>query len=122
MTSQRYEVKRAYDPPSDEDGQRVLVDRLWPRGLSKEAARIDLWAKDATPSNDLRKWYHEDKEARRTEFRERYEAELEQPAAEDALQKIRQLRKKGPVTLLTGNKDVGDSHVPVLVDALQKQG
>lgn len=118
MTSD-YQVKRVYDPASDDDGQRVLVDRLWPRGLSKEEAAIDLWAKDATPSNDLRKWYHADKDARRTEFRERYEAELEQPAAQEALQKIRELRKKGLVTLLTGNKDVEDSHVPVLVDALQ---
>lgn len=119
MTS-KYQVKRAYDPPADEDGQRVLVDRLWPRGLSKEDAHIDLWAKSATPSNELRKWYHADQESRRDEFRERYEAELEEPAAEEALQRIRDLREQGPVTLLTGNRDVEDSHVPVLVDALQK--
>jgi uncharacterized protein YeaO (DUF488 family) len=116
-----YPVKRAYDPPSDDDGRRVLVDRLWPRGRRKEAARIDLWAKDATPSNDLRKWYHADKESRRAEFRERYETELEESAAQDALQKIRDLHSVGPVTLVTANRDVEDSHVPVLVDALQRR-
>jgi uncharacterized protein YeaO (DUF488 family) len=120
MTSD-YQVKRAYDPAEKGDGRRVLVDRLWPRGLSKDAAEIDIWAKEATPSNELRKWYHADKEARHAEFRERYEAELEQPEAQEALQKIRELREKGTVTLLTGNKDVADSHVPVLVEALEQQ-
>lgn len=119
--SGEYLVKRAYDPPEDGDGQRVLVDRLWPRGLSKEQARVDLWAKDATPSNELRKWYHADKEARREEFRARYEAELEQAGAREALQRIRELRKKGTVTLLTGNREVAESHVPVLVDALERE-
>ena len=71
----RIRIKRAYDAPGPEDGKRILVDRLWPRGLTKEKAKIDYWAKDISPSNELRKWYgHEP--GRWDEFRKRYFAEL----------------------------------------------
>jgi len=69
-------LKRAYEPPADEDGFRVLVDRLWPRGISKEAARLDFWAKEISPSNELRKWYGHDPEEW-PEFKRRYFEELD---------------------------------------------
>ena len=107
-------MKRVYDPPSDGDGRRVLVDRLWPRGITKDAARIDEWLKDVTPSNDLRKWYHADPEGRRAEFADRYLAELAGPSQQAALKRLRAMAKEGPVTLVTSAKDVEHSHVPVL--------
>ena len=75
----RIRIKRVYDEPGKEDGRRILVDRLWPRGLTKEKAKIDYWAKDIAPSNDLRKWYGHDP-AKWNEFRKRYFAELKQNA------------------------------------------
>jgi uncharacterized protein YeaO (DUF488 family) len=95
-------VRRVYDPPREEDGLRVLVDRLWPRGLSKEAARVDLWLKDIAPSDALRKWYgHEP--SRWDEFRRRYFAELE--AHRERLEELRQQARRGRVTLLFGARD-----------------
>ncbi|MCR9093952.1 MAG: DUF488 family protein [bacterium] len=85
--SKRIELvtKRVYEPASDDDGKRILIDRLWPRGLSREKARIDYWAKDAAPSDALRKWYQHDPE-KWERFRERYFAELDaRPEAVDAL-------------------------------------
>mgnify|MGYP003597596918 FL=1 len=69
--------KRIYDEVSDADGKRILVDRLWPRGIKKENAQIDWWAKEITPSNELRKWYHEDIENRWEEFQQKYQTELQ---------------------------------------------
>ena len=109
-------VKRVYDPADPGDGFRVLVDRLWPRGLRKDAAAIDLWAKDATPGVDLRRWFHADRDARRAEFRERYLAELDASGAAAAL--ADELSTRDTVTLLTASADVGASHVPVLLEAL----
>lgn len=95
-------MRRVYDPPREEDGLRVLVDRLWPRGLSKEAARVDLWLKDIAPSDALRKWYgHEP--SRWDEFRRRYFAELE--AHRERLEELRQQARSGRVTLLFGARD-----------------
>ena len=111
-----FHTKRAYDPPAPGDGFRVLVDRLWPRGLRKDAAGVDLWAKDATPSTDLRRWFHADREARRAEFRERYLAELEASGAATDL--ARELSPHDAVTLLTAAAEVASSHVPVLLEAL----
>lgn len=97
-----FAVRRVYDPPREEDGLRVLVDRLWPRGLSKEAARVDLWLKDIAPSDALRKWYgHEP--SRWDEFRRRYFAELE--AHRERLEELRQQARRGRVTLLFGARD-----------------
>ncbi|MEU3057640.1 DUF488 domain-containing protein [Streptomyces griseus] len=113
-------VRRAYDPAEDADGTRVLVDRLWPRGVSKERAAVDVWLKDATPSDELRSWYHHDRADRHEEFVERYRAELDDPTHTEAVEQLVGLvREGGPVTLITAAKDVADSHVPVLVDHLK---
>ncbi|MFG2428764.1 DUF488 domain-containing protein [Streptomyces sp. NPDC048590] len=114
-------VRRVYDPPEEDDGTRVLVDRLWPRGISKEHAAVDLWAKDATPSKELRTWYHEDRTAGRYDaFVDRYRTELGDPEHTEAVQTLLALlRKGGAVTFLTAVKDVPASHVPVLVEHLE---
>jgi uncharacterized protein YeaO (DUF488 family) len=118
--SEPVRVRRVYDPPEDGDGTRVLVDRLWPRGVSKERAAIDVWLKDITPSDELRSWYHQDRSgARHDVFVERYRTELDDPAHTEAVERLVGLvREGGPVTLITAVKDVADSHVPVLVDHL----
>ncbi|MFE4450431.1 DUF488 domain-containing protein [Streptomyces sp. NPDC056796] len=115
-------VRRVYDPPEPEDGTRVLVDRLWPRGLSKEHAAVDLWAKDVTPSKELRTWYHEDRTGGRyDEFADRYRTELGDAAHTEAVEGLLALlRRGGPVTLVTSVKDVRTSHVPVLVGHLEQ--
>jgi uncharacterized protein YeaO (DUF488 family) len=113
-----YRVKRAYDAPAEADGKRVLVDRLWPRGVGKEAAALDGWAKDATPSDELRRWYHENRDEYDV-FVERYEAELEGEAQRRAVEEVRALRAEHIVTLVTAAKDVERSHVPVLVRHLE---
>ncbi|MET9590945.1 DUF488 family protein [Streptomyces sp. NPDC006516] len=114
-------VRRVYDPPEEDDGTRVLVDRLWPRGVSKEHAAVDVWAKDVTPSKELRAWYHEDRSADRyDDFVDRYRTELGDPAHTEAVEALLALvREGGPVTLVTAVKDVPASHVPVLVDHLE---
>lgn len=110
-------VRRAYEPPGPGDGVRVLVDRLWPRGLAKEAARIDEWPKGLTPSTELRRWYHAG-EGSFEEFRERYEAELAAPEAAELLERVRELAGKGTVTLLTASKRPERSHAEVLARLL----
>ncbi|AVV46910.1 DUF488 domain-containing protein [Streptomyces sp. P3] len=110
-------VRRVYDPPDTGDGVRVLVDRLWPRGVSKEAARVDEWPKGLTPSTELRRWYHTG-EGSHEEFARRYEAELAEPEAAELLDHVRELAAKGPVTLLTSAKSPERSHTAVLVRLL----
>ncbi|WNF28992.1 DUF488 family protein [Streptomyces sp. C11-1] len=114
-------VRRVYDPPEDGDGTRVLVDRLWPRGVAKERAAIDVWLKDVMPSDELRSWYHQDRSgARYDTFVERYRTELDDPAHTEAVERLVGLvRGGGHVTLVTAVKDVAGSHVPVLVDHLR---
>jgi uncharacterized protein YeaO (DUF488 family) len=113
-------VRRVYDDPSPEDGARVLVDRVWPRGLRKDAARLDEWAKDVAPSTGLRTWYQHDP-AKFGEFRQRYAAELEQPGSREALSRLRALAgRRRPVTLLTATRDVGLSQAAVLADLLRE--
>ncbi|KUO04969.1 DUF488 domain-containing protein [Streptomyces caeruleatus] len=111
-------VRRVYEPPEPADGVRVLVDRLWPRGLSKEAARVDEWPKALTPSTELRRWYHAG-EGSYEEFAERYEAELADPEAVELLDQVRELAHKGDVTLLTASKTPEQSHATVLVRMLE---
>ncbi|MFL5999725.1 MAG: DUF488 domain-containing protein [Streptomyces sp.] len=111
-------VRRVYEPPEPADGVRVLVDRLWPRGLSKDAARVDEWPKALTPSTELRRWYHEG-EGSYEEFAERYEAELADPEAAGPLDRVRELASKGDVTLLTASKTPERSHATVLVRLLE---
>ncbi|AZP15631.1 DUF488 domain-containing protein [Streptomyces aquilus] len=110
-------VRRVYESPEPEDGVRVLVDRLWPRGLSKDAARVDEWPKALTPSTELRRWYHAG-EGSYEEFARRYEAELATPEATELLDHVRELTDKGPVTLLTSAKTPEESHAAVLVRLL----
>ncbi|MEV3861193.1 DUF488 family protein [Streptomyces sp. NPDC050095] len=115
-----FQVRRVYDPPTPSDGKRLLVDRLWPRGISKERAAVDEWLKDLTPSKELRTWYHEDREHRYDAFAERYRAELSDPDRTQLLDHVRALAEQGPATLVTSVKDVEHSHVPVLVRILEE--
>jgi len=111
-------VRRVYDPPDPADGQRVLVDRLWPRGLSKSAAALDEWLKAVAPSDELRRWYgHEP--SKFPAFQERYQAELQAPERADALAHLRHLAGSGPLTLLTATKDVEHSQATVLAAKLR---
>lgn len=109
------QVKRAYELPAAADGTRVLVDRLWPRGLTKDAARIDWWAKDLAPSTALRQWYHHD-ETQWDEFQSRYRAEL--AAAGDSLARLRELARAGPVTLVYASKNAERNNATVLRDVV----
>jgi uncharacterized protein YeaO (DUF488 family) len=111
-------VRRVYEPPEPADGVRVLVDRLWPRGLSKDVARVDEWPKALTPSTELRRWYHAG-EGSYEEFAERYEAELADPDAAELLDRVRELASTGEVTLLTASKTPEQSHATVLVRLLE---
>jgi uncharacterized protein YeaO (DUF488 family) len=109
-------TKRAYDPPEPGDGYRVLIDRLWPRGVSRERAHLDEWARDLAPSTDLRKWFGHDPE-RFGEFRKRYRAELREHA--DQMEELRQRAEKGPVTLVYGARDEKHSDAVVLAEVLR---
>ncbi len=109
------EIKRAYDPPAASDGLRILIDRLWPRGVTKQALKLDSWAKQLSPSNELRKWYEHDP-AKFPEFRKRYAAEL--AAQGEALAEMRAAVKGRTVTLLTGSKALELSDAIVLRDLL----
>ncbi len=111
-------VRRVYDDPAPQDGARVLVDRVWPRGLRKDAARLDEWARDVAPSTGLRTWYGHDP-AKFGEFRRRYAAELAGHVPDAALGRLRALAAAGPVTLLTATRDIGHSQAAVLAQILQ---
>jgi uncharacterized protein YeaO (DUF488 family) len=108
-------IKRAYDPPSADDGLRILIDRLWPRGLTKSKLKLDAWPKQLSPSNELRKWYQHDPE-KFAEFRKRYLAELKAQA--EGLDELRAAVKGQTVTLLTATKELDLSHAMVLRDLL----
>jgi uncharacterized protein YeaO (DUF488 family) len=112
-------VRRVYDPPEPGDGRRILVDRLWPRGLSKSAAAVDEWAKAVAPSDELRRWYgHE--QAKFAAFRARYGAELRMADRAEALAHLRDLARSGPITLLTATRDVEHSQAAVLAARLRR--
>ena len=108
-------IKRAYEPPSSADGTRVLVDRLWPRGLKKADAHVAQWLKEVAPSNELRKWFGHDP-ARWEEFRRRYEAEL--AGKRDQLRELRKLAKSGPLTLVYSAHDEAHNQAVVLRERL----
>jgi uncharacterized protein YeaO (DUF488 family) len=110
-------VRRAYDAPDPADGRRVLVDRLWPRGLRKEAAAVDEWLRDIAPSTDLRRWYGHTP-ARFAEFADRYRAELAAGRHADAVDRLRILAETGPLTILTATRDLQHAHTAVLADLL----
>ena len=106
-------LKRVYDPPEPEDGTRILVDRLWPRGLSRGEAKVDQWLKEVAPSAELRRWFGHDP-AKWDEFRKRYKAEL---ARNPSLEELRaMIRRERRVTLLFGARDVEHNNAVVLRD------
>ncbi|MGH7968260.1 MAG: DUF488 domain-containing protein [Limisphaerales bacterium] len=110
-------IKRAYEPAASEDGERYLVDRLWPRGLRKEALRLSAWLKDVAPSDALRRWFGHDPE-RWLEFRRRYREELR--AKKTLLQPLRDALKRGPVTLVYSAHDEARNQAVVLSEFLLK--
>lgn len=97
-------VQRVYNAKADTKGKRVLVDRLWPRGVRKESLKLDLWLRDLAPSDELRKWFGHDP-GRWKEFQRRYRAELKRPERQEPLHELLALARKGPVTLLYGARD-----------------
>ena len=109
-------TKRVYDPPEPDDGARVLVDRLWPRGLGKDKAALDLWCQDCTPSTELRRWFHGGGDW--DEFRIRYRTELNDGTAD--VSAIRELLAKGPVTLLYAARNTDRNHALVLAEFLEE--
>lgn len=110
-------LKRIYEPAEIDDGTRVLVDRLWPRGLPKSKAAIDVWLKDVAPSNDLRRWFGHDPK-RWNEFRRRYKSEL--ASTPEELKKLRHLAHQGHLTLLYGARDGGHNQAVVLKEVLSR--
>ncbi len=111
-------VRRVYDQPEPADGRRVLVDRLWPRGLSTDKAALDDWLRAVAPSDELRRWYgHEP--GRFSDFQQRYQRELRAPEGSAAFGRLRELARSGPVTLLTATRDLGHSQAAVLAELLR---
>jgi uncharacterized protein YeaO (DUF488 family) len=115
----RVQVRRVYDEPIRMDGTRVLVDRLWPRGLSKDRAALDDWCQQIAPSTQLRAWYGHDPE-KFDEFRRRYQAELEEPEQAAAMKHLRGLAKDKTLTLLTATKRADISEAAVLADLIKE--
>ncbi|MBL1255471.1 DUF488 domain-containing protein [Methylocystis sp. Sn-Cys] len=113
-----FALKRVYEPPEPEDGARVLVDRLWPRGLTKEKAAVDLWAKDVAPSHELRRWFGHAL-GRWGEFQARYREELESPEAQEQIATLRAMAHKGRVTLLYAAHDEEMNNAVVLRGVLR---
>ncbi len=110
-------IKRAYEPKEPTDGERILIDRLWPRGVSKAEAGIDVWMKDMGPSTELRKWFGHDPE-KWEEFKKRYLEELSSPEKTRLLEDIAQRARKGTVTLIYSAKDTEHSDVKVLEELI----
>lgn len=111
-------VKRAYEKPEPGDGYRILVDRLWPRGLTKEKLKIDEWMKDIAPSAELRRWYGHEVE-KWPEFRKRYRAELAKPPAKDLMEKLAERARRGKVTLVIGARDAEHANGAVIAELLK---
>ena len=109
-------IKRVYEQPDEEDGTRILVDRLWPRGLTKEKAKVDLWLKGVAPSTELRKWFAHDS-AKWTEFQARYRNELKRN--KEQLSLLKQEAAKGTITLVYGAKDQQHNEAVVLKKLLK---
>jgi uncharacterized protein YeaO (DUF488 family) len=120
MTRQKLRIKRVYEPPQPEDGARILVDRLWPRGLSRERARVDLWLKEIAPSTTLRRRFHGDPRGWE-EFRTAYYAELEEPAAQVAVRSLLDQLRCEPVTLLFAARDEARNNAVALKEWLDKR-
>ena len=118
MAQGRVQVRRVYEEPEPEDGTRVLVDRIWPRGLTRAKAALDEWCKDVAPSGELRKWYGHDP-GRFEEFGRRYRVELQGPRQAEALSHLRGLAKDRRLTLLTGTRTPQISEAAVLAALLR---
>lgn len=113
------QIKRIYDTEEKSDGYRILVDKLWPRGVKKEDLHYDLWAKDITPSTALRQWFHQDEDGRWKDFRKKYTAELEQsPAVREFIDKVKDQKT---ITLLYASKNAAENHALILCDYLNKK-
>lgn len=108
-------IKRVYDPPERGDGRRILIDRLWPRGLKKEELKLDEWLKEIAPSNELRKWFSHDPRKYK-EFKKKYAKELE--GKSEILAKIKTEAKKGPLTILFSAKDAEHNNATALKELL----
>ncbi len=119
MTRHEVRVRRIYDRTEPDEGVRVLVDRVWPRGLRKDGANLDEWIRDVAPSTELRKWYSHDPE-KFDQFRSQYRRELENPTKRAALEHLRTLLEDNPLTLLTATTDVEHSNATVLAELLQE--
>lgn len=113
-----FTIKRAYDAPLPSDGYRVLVDRLWPRGLSRKKLKIDAWMKDLAPSNELRQWFHKD-ETQWAEFEKRYFRELE--AQPDLLNELKAKARLGQVTLVFAKRDEQHNNAVALKGFLERK-
>jgi uncharacterized protein YeaO (DUF488 family) len=113
-------AKRVYEPSAEADGYRVLIDRLWPRGVSKAKANLDAWEKDVAPSDELRHWYEHDPE-KWPEFQKRYKQELKAPAAKLVLDDLASRARRGRVTLLFSSHAADISNAAVLVKLLQSR-
>ncbi|MFI9723262.1 DUF488 domain-containing protein [Streptomyces sp. NPDC052396] len=113
----RIDCRRVYEEPPAGEGKRILVDRVWPRGLRKEDAHLDEWLREVAPSTDLRRWYGHQPD-RFPEFRRRYLDELREPERRQALAHLRELAGEDRVTLLTATKDVAHSQAAVLAERL----
>ncbi|MGO9611646.1 MAG: DUF488 domain-containing protein [Dissulfurispiraceae bacterium] len=111
-------IKRVYDPVSPDDGKRILVDRLWPRGIKKEIAQVDEWIKDVAPSTELRKWFSHDR-SKWQEFLRRYMLEL--GGKKDLIKRLRAEASKEPITLLFSAKDLDYNNAVVLKRVISKQ-
>ena len=115
VSKDRVRIKRAYEAPSADDGTRVLIDRLWPRGIGKAEAAVDHWMKEVSPSTELRKWFGHDP-ARWEEFQRRYRSELKDHR--DELDRLRELTREGVVTLVYAARDEAHNDAVVLRDLL----
>ncbi|HET9874393.1 MAG TPA: DUF488 family protein [Mycobacterium sp.] len=118
-TKTKIRIARVYDEPSPDDGERICVDRVWPRGFHKEDPRVGRWFKDAAPSRDLRSWYNH-KPERFDEFVKRYEDELRTPEGSAAFEELRHLTQGKTVTLVTATRDLDGSQAAVLAKLLTK--
>jgi uncharacterized protein YeaO (DUF488 family) len=113
------QLKRVYDPPEETDGERLLVDRLWPRGVRKDAAHLSAWLKELAPSEELRRWFAHDP-SRWLEFQERYRAELQAPEKEHMIQELARKAGQGKITLIFAAHDAVHNNAVVLKTAIAR--
>ena len=111
-------IRRIYEPPTLKDGYRVLIDRVWPRGVTKQEARLDEWARNLAASTDLRRWFGHDP-AKWDEFRRRYHAELLAPDRSAALEALAQRARQGTITIVYGARDEQHNNAVALAEVLQ---